>query len=59
MLNHLLAILGLTVLTALWVVFQLWLKKVDPQRSDRCIGCGSGCKPNDGKRSDAQRSGGK
>ncbi|MCW9079260.1 MAG: hypothetical protein OQK74_08805 [Gammaproteobacteria bacterium] len=44
MLNYLLAILGLTILTSLWMVFQLWLKKHDPEREDRCIGCGSDCK---------------
>jgi hypothetical protein len=44
MLNYLLAILGLTILTSLWMVFQLWLKKHDPEQEDRCIGCGSNCK---------------
>ena len=47
MLNYLLAILGLTILTSLWMVFQLWLKKKDPEQEDRCIGCGSNCKRQD------------
>jgi hypothetical protein len=45
--NYLLAILGLTLLTSLWMVFQLWLKKKDPEQEDRCIGCGSNCKRQD------------
>ena len=44
MLKYLLAILGLTALTSLWVVFQLWLKKHDPEQEDRCVGCGANCK---------------
>ena len=44
MLNYLLAIIGLAILTALWTVFQLWLKKQDPQRDDRCVGCGANCR---------------
>jgi hypothetical protein len=43
MLNYLLAIVGLAALTALWVVFQLWLQKLDPDQKDRCVGCGSNC----------------
>ena len=43
MLNYLLAIVGLAALTALWVVFQLWLQKHDPDQKDRCVGCGSNC----------------
>jgi hypothetical protein len=53
MLNHLLSILGLATLTALWVVFQLWLKKQDPDRDERCIGCGSGCKKRDSRNNQA------
>jgi len=49
MLNHLIAILGLAALTALWVVFQLWLKKQDPEREDGCVGCGANCKRQDQK----------
>ena len=44
MLNYLLAILWLAALTALWMVFQLWLKKHDPEQEDRCIGCGANCR---------------
>ena len=44
MLNYLFAIVGLAALTALWVVFQLWLQKQDPEQKDRCVGCGSKCK---------------
>ena len=44
MLNYLFAIFGLAALTALWVVFQLWLQKHDPEQTDRCVGCGSNCK---------------
>ena len=44
MLDHLLAIVGLAILTALWTAFQLWLKKQDPQREDRCTGCGANCR---------------
>ena len=47
MLDYLLAILGLAILTSLWMVFQLWLKKHDPEQEDRCIGCGSNCKRQD------------
>ena len=44
MLNYLLAIFGLATLTALWVVFQLWLQKHPPEQEDRCIGCGANCR---------------
>jgi len=44
MLNYILSILGLAILTALWMVFQLWLKKQDPEREDGCVGCGANCK---------------
>ena len=43
--NHLLAILGLAALCAAWVLFQLWLKRADPDPGDSdagCMGCG-GC----------------
>ena len=43
MLNYLIAIFGLAALTALWVVFQLWLQKHDPEQKDRCASCGSNC----------------
>ena len=44
MLTHLFAILGLVALCAAWVLFQLWLKRVDPEQCDSnkgCMGCGS------------------
>ena len=44
MLNYLISILGLAALTALWMVFQLWLKKHDPEQENRCVGCGANCK---------------
>jgi hypothetical protein len=47
MLNYLLSILGLAALTALWMVFQLWLKRHDPEQDGRCIGCGANCKSRD------------
>jgi hypothetical protein len=43
MLNYLFAIFGLAALTALWVVFQLWLQKHDPDQKDRCVGCSNNC----------------
>jgi len=50
MVNYLLAILGLATLTALWMVFQLWLNKQDPDLEDRCIGCASNCKGQDNRK---------
>ena len=46
MLRYLLPILGLAALCAGWVLFQLWLKRVDPDAPNpdtRCAGCG-GCR---------------
>jgi hypothetical protein len=54
MLSYLLSILGLAVLTALWMVFQLWLKKQDPEREEGCVGCGANCKRQD-QESDVHR----
>jgi len=45
--THLIAIIGLMALCALWVLFQLWLKKQDPEQEDRCISCGAKCKRQD------------
>ena len=46
--THLLAILGLAALCAGWVLFQQWLKRMDPEKEDYRPGCGacgsSGCK---------------
>ncbi len=43
MLTYLLSIIGLVVLCVLWVLFQLWLGKHDPQHRANSIQCG-GCK---------------
>jgi hypothetical protein len=49
MLNYLLSILGLAALTSCWVLFQLWLKKQDPDQGEGCVGCSRGCESrNDG-----------
>jgi hypothetical protein len=42
-LNYLLALIGITLLCALWMKFQLWLKRVDPEREGFKPGCGA-CK---------------
>ncbi|MCW8827640.1 MAG: hypothetical protein OQK94_01145 [Gammaproteobacteria bacterium] len=39
--THFLALIGITLLCALWMAFQLWLKRVDPQRDDFKPGCGA------------------
>lgn len=42
--THLFAILGLAALCAGWVLFQQWLRQVDPtadKSADSCTGCGS------------------
>ena len=57
MLNYLIAILGLAILTSLWVVFQLWLKKHDPESADRCVGCGANCKRQGDKTNEGLESG--
>ena len=44
MLDYLLGILGLVALCAGWVLFQEWLKRVDPEQGSfksGCSGCGS------------------
>jgi hypothetical protein len=44
MLDHLFGILGLVALCAGWVLFQEWLKRVDPEKGNfkaGCAGCGS------------------
>lgn len=43
MLDYLIPLFGLTLLCAGWVMFQLWLKRTDPERSNYQPGCG-GCK---------------
>jgi len=42
-LNYLMALLGITLLCALWMKFQLWLKRLDPERDGFKPGCGA-CK---------------
>ena len=42
MLGYLLAIAGLAALCAAWVLFQLWLQRVDPEYRGMKAGCG-GC----------------
>lgn len=44
MLTYLLSIFALAILTALWMVFQLWLSKHDPEQEHRCVGCSANCK---------------
>jgi hypothetical protein len=41
LLEYTLALLGTTLLCALWMGFQLWLKRIDPQRDDYKPGCGA------------------
>lgn len=39
--EHIFALIGITLLCALWMAFQLWLKRVDPERDDYKPGCGA------------------
>ncbi len=39
--NHFLALIGLTLLCAAWILFQLWLKRLDPSKGDYQPGCGA------------------
>jgi hypothetical protein len=41
MIVYLMAILGLAVLCALWVLFQLWIRKHDPEVRPINLCCGS------------------
>ncbi|WP_172840323.1 hypothetical protein [Solemya pervernicosa gill symbiont] len=41
--GYLISLLGLTALCAFWVVFQLWLKKQEPNHAGFKAGCGA-CK---------------
>jgi len=43
MLGYLFSLIGLTALCALWVVFQLWLKRQEPNHPGLNVGCGA-CK---------------
>jgi hypothetical protein len=39
--KYILALIGITLLCAAWVKFQLWLKHIDPDRGDFHPGCGA------------------
>jgi hypothetical protein len=39
--KYILALVGITLLCAAWVKFQLWLQRIDPQREGFRPGCGS------------------
>ncbi len=39
--SYLLSLIGITLLCAVWMKFQLWLKQVDPDRQDFHPGCGA------------------
>ena len=41
--KYFLGLIGITALCAVWMVFQLWLKRVDPERQGFRPGCGA-CK---------------
>ena len=41
MLTHLFAILGLVALCAGWVLFQEWMKRIDPEKREYRPGCGA------------------
>ena len=39
--NYILGLIGITLLCAAWMKFQLWLKRVDPERQGFRPGCGA------------------
>ena len=39
--KYLLALIGITLLCGVWIKFQLWLKRVDPDKGDYQPGCGA------------------
>jgi hypothetical protein len=39
--SYLLGLIGITLLCAAWMKFQLWLKRVSPERQDFRPGCGA------------------
>ena len=41
MIGYLISLLGLTLLCAGWMMFQLWLKRQDPDRAGYKPGCGA------------------
>ncbi len=53
---HLLSILGLVALCSGWVLFQLWLKRQDPDLEKRCGNCGScGCELHEGSETEGTK----
>jgi hypothetical protein len=50
MLTHLIAVIALSVLCGAWVLFQCWLKRVDPDAHgvEDASGCRGDCQRNDG-----------
>lgn len=39
--DYLISLAAITLLCAVWMAFQLWLKRVDPQRENYKPGCGA------------------
>lgn len=39
--EYVISLAAITLLCAVWMVFQLWLKRVDPQRDNYKPGCGA------------------
>ena len=56
--EHLFALLGITLLCGLWIAFQLWLKRVDPSKGDYQPGCGACASNKDGSCSASGNNGG-
>ena len=51
--TYVLPILALVALCAVWVLFQLWLKRLDPDSADmeiRCGGCTNQCEKKEGSK---------
>jgi hypothetical protein len=46
--KHILALIGITLLCVAWIKFQLWLKRVDPDKGDYQPGCGACASNNNG-----------
>ena len=46
MTTYIFSLLGIVALCAFWALFQLWLKRVDPEgaeRGNKCGGCNGQC----------------
>ena len=39
--THILALVGITLLCAAWIKFQLWMKRIDPDKEGFRPGCGA------------------